>query len=108
MEELLPFNDLVEAVKEELYRVKYKKPRINFFASVWATLGQYMEERNLNYFDMKIGLNFLDDKYNITVFTHLKYPESLRVRAVNMLGEYQLHGIVLSKNGSLVKNIILP
>ncbi|WP_143157008.1 hypothetical protein [Desulforamulus putei] len=73
------------------------KQRINLYESVWEALGHYMEKRNLKYFDMKIGLNFLEDEYGITVFKHLNSSNGIKVRAVNMLGEYQLHGIILSK-----------
>lgn len=97
MQELLPFNELITAVKEELHRVQYKESRIDLYVSIWETLNQYMVDRNLKYFTMKIGLNFLEDKYGITVFEHLNSSSGIKVRAINMLGEYQLHGIVLSK-----------
>lgn len=96
-QELLTLNDLIRAVKAELFRVKYKEQRINQYESVWEALEHYMKNTNLKYFDMKIGLNFLDDKYGITVFKHLSSSNGIKVRAVNMLGEYQLHGIILSK-----------
>lgn len=108
MQELLPFSDLVRAVKEELRRVKYKETRINLYESIWEILGQYTEKRNLKHFDMKIGLNFLEDEYGITVFEHLNRSNSLRARAVNMLGEYQLHGIVLSKRRKIGKEYYPP
>jgi site-specific recombinase XerD len=62
-----------------------------------------MEKRNLKYFDMKIGLNFLEDEYGITVFKNLKSYKRLKARAINMLGEYQLHGIILSKKRKIGK-----
>jgi site-specific recombinase XerD len=108
MQKMLPFNDLVGVVKEELHRVKYKKTRINLYESVWETLGQYMEKRNMKCFNMKVGLNFLEEEYGITMFEHLKPPNSLRVRAVNMLGEYQLHGIILSKRRKIGKEYYPP
>jgi integrase/recombinase XerD len=108
MQGLSPFNDLVIAVKEELYRVKYKKTRVNLYESIWEALGQYMAKRKLTYFDMKIGLNFLEDEYGITVFKHLNGASSLRARAVNMLGEYQLHGIVLSRKRIIGKEYYHP
>lgn len=94
---LLPVNDLIMAVREELLCVKYKKQRIKLYESIWETLRRYMEKRNLKYFDMKIGLNFLEDEYDITICRHLNSSTGIKVRAVNMLGEYQLHGIILSK-----------
>jgi integrase/recombinase XerD len=96
-QEPILFNDLIRAVKAELFRVKYKRQRISLYESIWEALGHYMEKRNLKYFDMKIGLNFLEDEYGITIFKHLGSSNGIRVRAVNMLGEYHLHGILLSK-----------
>ncbi len=108
MQELLPFNDLVRAVKTELFRVNYKEQRINLYVPIWEALGQYMEKRDLKCFDMKIGLNFLEDQYGITVFKHLNSSNSIKVRAVNMLGEYQLHGIILSKKRIIGKEYNPP
>lgn len=96
-QELLPFNDLLKTVKAELLRVKYTNQRISLYESIWESLGYYMKKRDLKYFDMKIGLNFLEDEYGLTVFKHLDSSNGKKVRAVNMLGEYQLHGIILSK-----------
>lgn len=93
----LPFNDLIRAVKAELFRVKYKEQRVNLYEPVWKELGQYLKTKNLQQFDMKIGLNFLEENFGISVFTHLSMSAGIKVRAVNMLGEYQLHGIILSK-----------
>ncbi len=108
MQELLPFNKLTRAVREELRRVKYKESRIELYESIWKVLGQYMQERDLKHFDMKIGLNFLEEKYGITVFKHLSSLNALRVRAANMLGEYQLHGIILSKKCVIGKEYYPP
>ena len=108
MQELLPFNELARAVKEELHRVKYKESRINVYESIWEVLRQYMEERDLKHFDMKIGLAFLEEEYDITVFKHLNSCDGITVRAVNMLGEYQLHGIVLSKKRTIGKDYYPP
>lgn len=107
-QELLPFNDLIRAVKAELIHLQYKELRINLYESIWETLGHYMEKRNLKYFDMKIGLNFLEEEYAITLFKHLNSSNGIKVRAVNMLGEYQLHGIILSKKRIIGKEYYPP
>jgi integrase/recombinase XerD len=108
MQELLSFKKLTRAVKEELHRVKYKESRINLYESIWEVLRQYMAERDLKHFDMKIGLTFLEEEYDITVFKHLNNYDGIIVRAVNMLGEYQLHGIVLSKKRTIGKEYYPP
>jgi hypothetical protein len=38
MQELLPFSDLIKAVRAELFRVKYKEQRINLYEAIWETL----------------------------------------------------------------------
>lgn len=96
-QEALLLEDLIIAVKKELVRVKYKEQRISRYESVWHQLEQYLKNKDSNTFDMKLGLSFLADEYGITVFEHLSSHKEIVVRAVNMLGEYQLHGIVLSK-----------
>jgi integrase/recombinase XerD len=108
MQDVLPFSELVEAVKTELLRVNYKEQRIKTYVPIWDALGKYMRRRNLGCFDMKIGLNFLEDEYGITVFHHLSNPNGIKVRAVNMLGEYQLHGIILSKRRVIGKEYYTP
>jgi len=52
---LLPVNNLIEAVRAELFRVKYKAQRINLYESIWAALVRYMEKRDSRHFDMKVG-----------------------------------------------------
>lgn len=93
----LLFVDLVKAVRTELIQVKYKEERIKQYESVWEKLRCFMQERKLQSFDMKIGLQFLELEHGITVFKHLGSSQNLIVRSINMLGEYQLHGIILSK-----------
>ena len=93
----LPISNLIEIVRSELLHLQYKIERIKLYESIWADLIRYMTTRDLQTFDMEIGLNFLRDNYGITVFNHLNSSQGLKVRAINMLGEYQLHGIILSK-----------
>ncbi|MBT9438300.1 MAG: tyrosine-type recombinase/integrase [Desulfobacterales bacterium] len=104
----LLFVDLVREVRTELIRVKYKKQRINLYESIWENLGHFMGKRRREYFDMKIGLQFLKNEYGITVFKHLSSSQGIKVRAVNMLGEYQLHGIILSKKRIMGKDYYPP
>lgn len=94
---LLSIDELIRSVRAELIRVKYKEPRINLYESIWASLRIYLKKRRRKYFNMQVGLDFLDEAYGITVFKHLTSLKQIRVRAINMLGEYQLHGIILSK-----------
>ncbi len=97
MKQKLLFEELVSAVRDELLRVNYSLQRIRVYEPIWDSLGLYLKNLNLQYYDMNIGLNFLNDEYGITIFNNLKTPDGKKVRAINMLGEYQLHGFILSK-----------
>lgn len=104
MSKMLSFQALTEAVRAELLNARYKEQRIvTHFEPVWEALASYLAKRNQDYFDMKTGLNFLCDEYGITVFEHLNSSQGARVRAVNVLAEYQIHGIILSKRRKLGK-----
>ncbi len=104
MNESTPFQALTRAVRAELLRTHYKESRItSHFEPTWTALAEYMTKRNIESFNMKTGLNFLSDEYGITVFEKLNSSKGAKVRAVNVLGEYQLHGIILSKRRKLGK-----
>jgi site-specific recombinase XerD len=102
-QETLAVDELISAVKKELVRVKYTNQRIKLYESTWNKLGKYLKKRDSNTFDMKLGLDFLADEHGITVFKHLNSYRETIIRAVNMLAEYQLHGIVLSKKHQAAK-----
>ncbi len=92
-----PLSELTEAVRSELVRFGYKEQRIERYEDIWESLRLYMEEKSEPFFDMKIGLEYLEKLHGITVFKDLTSHKNIIVRAVNMLGELKLHGIVLSK-----------
>lgn len=104
----LLFVDIVEAARKELIRVKYKEERIRLYETTWEKLGCFLHKQKLQYFDMAVGLEFLKTEHGITVFKHLKTSQRIPVRAVNILGEYQLHGIVLSKKRTIGKPYYPP
>jgi len=94
----IPPNELVNAVIDDLLRTNYKPLRIEAYNGTWNELKRYMLRNGLEEFTMEVGLSFLEDVYGITEYQHLSSNTiQLRVRAINMLGEYQIHGHVLSK-----------
>lgn len=94
----IPLPELVEAVAADLRRTNYTARRIESYQRIWNELEKYMRRKNMEEFNMDVGLSFLKEVYGITEFHHIKINSNqLRVRAINMLGEYQVHGHVLSK-----------
>jgi len=104
MSKSMTFKELTKTVRAELLKAHYKEERIiSHFEPIWAALESYMSKRNIDSFDMKIGVNFLEDEYGITAFENLNSSQGAKVRAVNVLGEYQLHGFILSKRRKIGK-----
>ncbi len=82
---------------EELKKVQYSDQRLNAFIPTWNQLKSYMEQNEEVILDAKTGLDFLEQVYGIAVFKKLLTRNAIHVRAVNLLTDYQLHGVVLSR-----------
>ena len=93
----LGIRELIPKVKEELKKVRYTDKRLNKFIPTWNKLKSYIEKKKIAIFDAKTGLDFLEEVYGITVFKKLSSSKEVHVRAVNLLTDYQLHGIILAK-----------
>lgn len=88
-----PLADLLAGVEGELKRVGYGPPVINRYRRPWGHLAGYMADRGLHY-DTQVGLDFLEEVYHITIFTALTNEDRVRARAITVLNEYYLHGMV--------------
>lgn len=88
---------LIGKVKGELKKVKYSDSYIRGFVSVWNQLTNYMNKRGIATYSVKIGLDFLEAEYGITVYKKLTYKNKLCTRAINILSDYLLHGIIFPR-----------
>jgi integrase/recombinase XerD len=93
----VPIQRLIELVEAELLRTGYGDRVIKRYQRVWSRLTNYMEERFLVVYNTKVGLNFLDVSYQITVFKALTNENKVRARAVQVLNDYHLHGVIFPK-----------
>lgn len=91
--------DLIATVTEELYRIGYSPATIPRFNLVWQKLQLYGDSKSLDYFSEELGENFLKEFFNYPSKYDTKFPYQSRiaVRAIRMLGDYQLYGIILRK-----------
>lgn len=93
----LQISELISKVTEKLKEAQYSVQRLNLFIPTWNQLQNYMKQKGQAILNAKIGLDFLEEAYDITVFSKLSTKRAIHVRAVNLLTDYQLHGIILSK-----------
>lgn len=91
-------DELIFKVREELKNAQYTDTFIESkFAPIWVKLKEFMRIRETLLYDAAIGLDFLEDVYGLTVFKKLPHHLAICVRAVNVLTDYQQHGIILAK-----------
>jgi hypothetical protein len=63
-----PIHKLIELVKQELLRMGYGDQVIKRYQTVWSRLTEHMKEPSITAYNTKIGLDFLESAYQITVF----------------------------------------
>lgn len=93
----MDLNKLIKKVKEELKKVRYSDFWVGELSTVWNCLRNYMIRNNETIFTAKTGMNFLESEYGITVYKGLILKDRRRARAINLLSDYLLHGIILAK-----------
>jgi integrase/recombinase XerD len=92
----IELSTLIGRVKGELIKVKYSDSYIGELDTVWKQLTDYLKKKGINY-SAKIGLDFLEAEYGITVYKELSSKNKRCVRAINLLSDYLLHGIIFTR-----------
>lgn len=88
---------LVGAVKGELKKRYYSDSYIRGFTTVWNQLTKYLKKDGISAYSAKIGLDFLETEYGITVYKKLSKKDKLCTRAINILSDYLLHGMIFPR-----------
>ena len=88
---------LIGKVKAELKKVQYSDSYIRGFVTVWNRLASYLEKKDSSAYSAKLGMDFLEAEYGMTVFKKLTPKNKLCTRAINILSDYLLHGIIFPR-----------
>jgi hypothetical protein len=67
----MDINDLIGKADAELRRIGYSNLCIERQAAVWNNLTDYMVRNDKTLYTAKVGMNFLEEKYEITVYEKL-------------------------------------
>ena len=90
--------ELIANATEELLRKKYSSGSVSHYRNVWKRLIEYAEQNNIAYFSESLGNNFLKDVYGFSPEKSIKEnpPRYKHIRrSIRILGDLQLHGIIL-------------
>lgn len=92
--------ELVRELENELVRLAYSKGSLTFYKSRWRMLQQFAKEKNEIYFTESLGINFVEQYYQILekdFEKKLSQKDVQELRVIRMLGDFQLHHTVLRR-----------
>ena len=100
METRRPIKVLAVVVIKELERLNYAYNTLCGFRSSFKRICAYARDRNVLYFSEDFGREYLKEKYGCTKDYNLEdFPKKAKgaIRSVRLLGDYQLHGVVIRR-----------
>jgi integrase/recombinase XerD len=86
--------ELIKGLRAYLESVGYKDFTLTYFNSVWNGLLDYAKDQEKKYFSMELGRKFLKEKYGIMVGSRLTHEKRCKIRPIQLISDYQLHGII--------------
>ena len=89
----IDFKDSIVRLREQLEKNGYSKSRIKQFNRTTNQLIEFMSINGVREYSMDVGLRFLDEKYGVKIEDSLSKTNRTRMLDLNMLSEFQLHGM---------------
>ncbi|MBV7275713.1 tyrosine-type recombinase/integrase [Clostridium sp. PL3] len=100
METKLTINELATKVVEELKKMNYANNTVCQFRASFNRILSFAKEHNEIYFSEELGRQYLAEKYDCAINYYLQsFPQKCKhaLRSVRMLGDYQIHGIIIRR-----------
>ncbi|HBL49003.1 MAG TPA: hypothetical protein DDZ65_02005 [Firmicutes bacterium] len=92
--------ELLQDLEQELLRLGYVEGTMSFYQGRWRKLLKFAEERGAIYFSEQLGLDFLKTHFHILrkdLDNTLSQRDVQDIRVVRMIGDFQLHHVVLRR-----------
>lgn len=100
MERIIPIELLAVEVVQELERLNYAYHTVCQMRASFNRICAFARENDIMYFSEQLGRDYLREKYGCEVNYYLEsFPRKARqaIRSVRLLGDYQLHGVVVRR-----------
>lgn len=95
--------ELINSVRKQLEIAHYSPLTISGFVTVWNRLTNYMTKNGKEFFTAKTGMDFLEAEHGITLYKKLSQKNKRCVRAINLLSDYLLHGIIFPRTKLVIR-----
>lgn len=90
-------NEVINKLKKEMVNAGYSVFWIRELTTVWKRLIKFMVRKGEKQFKANIGMDFLESEYGINVYKGLSTKNRRYARAINLLTDYLLHGIIFPR-----------
>lgn len=100
MEKRKPIEDLAAEVFNELKGLNYAYNSLCGFRASFNRICAFASSRNELYFSEEFGKAYLREKYNVSTDYYIEaFPRKAKaaIRSIRLLGDYQLHGVVIRR-----------
>jgi len=100
METRIPIDVLAAEVIEELKKLNYAYNTICGLRASFNRICAFAQDKGEQYFSEALGREYLKEKYNCAIdYFQEAFPEKAKqaIRSVRLLGDYQLHGVIIRR-----------
>ena len=100
MDTKLTIDELASKVIEELERMGYSYNSICGIRASFKRFNTFAETKGELFFTEELGRQFLGERYGCWIDYYSEaYPKRARhaIRAIRLLGDYQMHGVVIRR-----------
>ena len=87
--------ELIKATKNELVKTGFTNLTLKGIERVWINLEEYLHGKDINYFSLDLGITFLKERYQFTETPSLSSANQCRLRAIQLLADFQTHQRIL-------------
>lgn len=87
------FRDSIVQIKQRLEENGFSKGRISQFCNTTNHLLEFMDANEIQAYSMDVGLRFVETQYGIKLEEALSRANKAMILDLNILSEYQLHGM---------------
>lgn len=87
--------ELIKATKNELVKTGFTNLTLKGIERVWNNLEEYLHGKGINYFSFDLGIAFLKERYQFTETPSLSSADQRRLRAIQLLADFQTHQRIL-------------
>jgi len=92
--------ELLQALEQEMLRLKYTEGSMTFYRRRWKKLLQFTQERGEIYYSEQLGIDFVKKYFQIfeqDFNSPLSQSKVQELRVMRMIGDFQLHHTILRR-----------